>query len=508
MTVHARTIALRASALLAAALEVACGQPRGLAIDAGGDGDADGDEDAGDLVDEACEREDAPDAADSADGDAEPPSLLVISDLVVEPGTGNVLSFVVGWRTDRPASSHVDFGETGDYGQVAGSLALVTEHEVLVVGCPPLATIHLRARSTDEHGVTGVSDDRTVLTGGLPSVIPPIELDVGPGAGTQPGVTLMNVSHASTASPRVVLYLDIQGRVIWYWVDDVPDTAGDVSTQKVRGGNVLVGAAAEKGWLEVDLAGQVVRRGEQPPKGEGRIHHHTGRLADGSNAVLRAWYQGYEADPTNTFTYDEIDVFDPDTGVSVWSWRAIDHMTWPEFPDSDWTHANWVGVDLAKGLTWVNFRNLDAVAQIRNDTGAVDWMLGACAECGFALVTGTWFHGAHGPQVLASGNVLVYDNGTGMLGDSFSRVVEYSLDTASMTASQVWEYAGPPAWYTPIWGSVERLENGNTLVAAGTRDESAQSRVFEVTPGGDIVWSVTLPPTYGVYRASRLDSLL
>jgi len=60
-------------------------------------------------------------------------------------------------------------------------------------------------------------------------------------------------------------------------------------------------------------------------------------------------------------------------------------------------------------------------------------------------------------------------------------------------------------WYTPFWGSVHRLPNGNFLVAAGIRNPPVESRVFEVTKDDrQVVWEFRFPTDYGVYRASRI----
>ena len=86
-------------------------------------------------------------------------------------------------------------------------------------------------------------------------------------------------------------------------------------------------------------------------------------------------------------------------------------------------------------------------------------------------------------RITPSGNILLFDNG---LGKNRSRAVE--LDPLTMEV--VWQYvADPPtAFYTPTKGSIQRLPNGNTLLA-----ESDRGRAFEVTPAGEIVWEFVCP---------------
>lgn len=98
--------------------------------------------------------------------------------------------------------------------------------------------------------------------------------------------------------------------------------------------------------------------------------------------------------------------------------------------------------------------------------------------------------GPHDAQVLENGHILVFDNG---LGREYSRAIE--LDPTS--GDIVWQYeADPPTrLYTESKGSVQRLPNGNTLLA-----ESDKGYAFEITPDGDVVWEFLNP-----YRTDRGD---
>ncbi|MCP3981675.1 MAG: hypothetical protein GY716_20435 [bacterium] len=91
--------------------------------------------------------------------------------------------------------------------------------------------------------------------------------------------------------------------------------------------------------------------------------------------------------------------------------------------------------------------------------------------------------GPHDAQVLANGNILIFDNG---LGRGWSRVVELN----PLTRSVVWEYRATPAeaFYTASKGSAQRLPGGTTLIA-----DSDGGRAFEVTPEGEIVWDFFCP---------------
>jgi hypothetical protein len=90
----------------------------------------------------------------------------------------------------------------------------------------------------------------------------------------------------------------------------------------------------------------------------------------------------------------------------------------------------------------------------------------------------------------------------------YSRVLEFD----PLTLEVVWEYrldkpgAGERKFFSVFLGSAQRLPNGNTLVTEGVG-----GRVFELTPGKEIVWEYISPfvgPAPGganaVYRAYRV----
>ena len=122
----------------------------------------------------------------------------------------------------------------------------------------------------------------------------------------------------------------------------------------------------------------------------------------------------------------------------------------------------------------VSMRHQDRVAIINWRAHEVVWSWGLGA-----------ISGPHDAEVLESGNILLFDNGQNR---GWSRAIE--LDPLSGTIE--WEYKGSPpeSFYTNSRGSVQRLPNGNTLLA-----QSDQGRAIEVTPTGELVWEFFCPYT-------------
>lgn len=69
-----------------------------------------------------------------------------------------------------------------------------------------------------------------------------------------------------------------------------------------------------------------------------------------------------------------------------------------------------------------------------------------------------------------------------------------------------WSWYPDPPIFCEIWGDADRLENGNTLITFGRR-EDLESHLVEVTPEGERAWELVTPPSWGWYRADRIDPL-
>jgi len=95
--------------------------------------------------------------------------------------------------------------------------------------------------------------------------------------------------------------------------------------------------------------------------------------------------------------------------------------------------------------------------------------------------------GQHDPQVLANGNLLLFENNQN---SDHSRVVE--VDPVDFDVR--WSYGGSDEQPLYSWGlgTVQRLPNGNTLIT-----ESDAGRALEVTPEGEIVWQFHNPQRAG-----------
>ncbi len=129
----------------------------------------------------------------------------------------------------------------------------------------------------------------------------------------------------------------------------------------------------------------------------------------------------------------------------------------------------------AAGNVLVSLRNLNRIAIVDPGQEAVVWSM-----------AGGWQE-QHDPLLLENGNMLIFDNRTG---GAPSQVVEFD----PLDEDVAWVFDGTPeqSFYSERMGTVQRLPNGNTLIA-----ESFVGRALEVTADQRIVWQFDNPARTG-----------
>lgn len=91
----------------------------------------------------------------------------------VEMTTSEAGEAVVTWSTTEQASSYVAYGLTDEFGTTFGQDALTTAHRVVIKSLERGTPYHFQAKSIDESGNVGLSEDKTYTLDPLPSLDPP-----------------------------------------------------------------------------------------------------------------------------------------------------------------------------------------------------------------------------------------------------------------------------------------------------------------------------------------------
>jgi hypothetical protein len=245
-------------------------------------------------------------------------------------------------------------------------------------------------------------------------------------------------------------------------------------------------------------------------------------------------------------------------GKIIWEWLASDHFDELGFDEAakntihrnpswnsqrgaaDWAHINSMSV-LGPNTFYdqgdqrfhpeniiVDGRQLNIIWIIEKKTGKIVWKVGPDYTATPELRKLGQIIGQHHAHMIpkglpGAGNIMVFDNGGAAgygspnpgsvngVGNAIrpnSRVLEFN----PVTLEVVWQYTAAAAgddatsFFSHYISSAQRLPNGNTLI-----DEGASGRIFEVTPGLEIVWEY-VSPFYseikaiqnGVYRAYRV----
>ena len=336
--------------------------------------------------------------------------------------------------------------------------------------------------------------------------------------GETTGYTLFNhVLNGLDANEQKLLMVDPEGEVRWYRL--LPEqVAGDVDSRYLGDGTVLYGGGYGARPRRIDLAGETVWRLDAPVTG--RSHHHHAELLD-DGTVLSLVTTTNQVSEEEDWTGFGLEVVDPDSGELVWSWDsqvAVDAGQLPPASGGDPYHGNWAWwtTDEEGPAVWISMRNLDTLARLDRETGRFSWTLGSGGDFllldleGQAADPEDWFFLQHAPERTGD-TLVVYDNGIGRPGGSFSRVAMYELDVTARTLQLTWEWT-EDHWTEPVWGDADLLADGHVLVARGhcwecsSADEEGRSALIELDPAlEDPTWRLDFPGDRdGLYRAQRI----
>jgi len=270
---------------------------------------------------------------------------------------------------------------------------------------------------------------------------------------------------------------------------------------------------------------------------------------------------------TPTFLPDsiiEVQPTGPTTGAIVWEWHIWDHLIQdfdpaqdnfgvvadhPELMDvnypavipvqgGDWNHVNGIAYNADLDQIMLSAHHQDefwiidhstTTAEAAGHTGGNSgkggdflYRWGNPESYGAGTPADKKLFGQHNAHWIeeglpGAGNILVFNNGLGRPAGAFSSLEEITLPVDAFgnyvltpgaaygPVAPTWQYVAPVPtdFYSAIISGVQRLPNGNTLACSGT-----QSRFFEITDAGDIVWEYqnnfpAAGPNTWVFRARR-----
>lgn len=308
----------------------------------------------------------------------------------------------------------------------------------------------------------------------------------------EPGATEGFTLYSPSWRPKTFL-LNMKGEVVHEW--DLPGHPGGYA-YLLPNGNLFYAAATDSGppfkggasgglMREVDWNGNVILEYQDDWQ-----HHDCRRLNNGN--IL---YAGWEIMPEEAakrvqggipgtelpegMINDFVREVTPE-GETVWEWHTyeMDIEAYPLHPLASRRVWAWMNscFPLDTGDVLISLRQINTIAIIDHRTKAIKWV----------RRDDSWGH-QHDCQMLNNGNIMLFANGMNTAAPhAHSYVIEFNPETNET----VWEYRDNPTtfFYSHHISGCQRLKSGNTLICEGSF-----GRIFEVTPGGQIVWEFINP---------------
>lgn len=236
----------------------------------------------------------------------------------------------------------------------------------------------------------------------------------------------------------------------------------------------------------------------------------------------------------------------PEGGEIVWEWNAWDHLiqdfdpTKDNFgvvaehperidinhapaPNGDWLHFNSVNYNAELDQIIISSPGFNELWVIDHSTtteeaagstggrygkgGDLLYRWGNPEAYGASVQNGRQLYFQHDvqwiePGLPGAGNIMLFNNSVRRGSETFSNILEldpfmdedgfYSLTNEGIFnfGEIVWSYEEPDSFWSDFASGVQRLPNGNTLIA-----EAQNGRIFEITSEGEKIWEYINPVT-------------
>jgi hypothetical protein len=342
-------------------------------------------------------------------------------------------------------SASIDFGLTTSYGMTAPVDLTQASYRTLLLGMKAAKTYHYRV-TVNGSGGSCQSQDYTLTTGALlAGLMKPTVTPTTAGTSGLYGGFLITGQYQGT--PTVAYILDADGDFVWWFSigGDVTgarmDYAGThmwINSANVPSGTTRVHRVTMDGMTDENLSSQFTG-----------LNHQLTVLPDETVA-----FYAYN----NSAGCDDIKERAPNGTVKT----IVNSGT--ALGVGSGCHCN--NVQYSKDDNTLVFSDLDhvMVAKVNRTDGSTVWTLNDTSSSK-NLTGATWTGGEHGLHLIDLTHILIFNNNS--VGTMTSKAIELQLDTAGKKAMQTWSYDGGIA--NMIMGDVQRLPNGNTIVAYSTK---------------------------------------
>jgi hypothetical protein len=373
---------------------------------------------------------------------------------------------IITWSTTlaNVQSARIEFGLTTAYGMTAPVDLTAPSFRTLLLGMKAARTYHFRIVAAGGAGQC-TSPDNSITTGALANGLPTITATTRNAAALSGGflITGQYVQNAGTSGAPAYI-LDADNQIVW-WFSIGSDVTGArmsydgkymwINKANVPSGTANVHRVTMDGLTDENLSTQFTGQ-----------NHQLTVLPDDTVA-----FYAYGANGC-----DDIKERAPDGTVkTIVNSRTATGTT-------GGCHVNTVQYSAMDDTLIFSDLDHDNITKVTR-TGTTVWVLGGTTS---QFGTNLWTGGQHGVDILGLDRLLIFNNATNATG---SMAIEFMLTlTGTKTATRTFTYTANPRITNMVMGDVQRLDNGNTIVAYST-----QGVLHEVDASGALVQELTWP---------------
>jgi hypothetical protein len=423
----------------------------------------------------------------------------VMSQTADKAGQGGIPTVgIVDWTVDMaPTTASIEFNLEGSSSMLTAPIDVTKgpNFKTLLLGMKGSKTYKFRIKASDATK-SCTSMDYSITTGAVSSSVPRITKAKGTSAVASAGGFIIGSSGiggglGGGGGTSMAFIWDADGDPVWWATAPASCTRAKMSFDGQYMWMMELNVDNQGGEVSRISMDGLTKNSKIP--GLSNCHHDLTILEDG-RVVCASWAAQPGDQPSDLIESDHMG-----TITKVATIGSNIYLGGQGLGGGNSFHANAIHYHKYDDSYTVSDRNPNLFVKISRATGQVVWQLGGSCSGAPATkcVAGDWKVN-HGHDMLPDGTFLLFNNGT----SGASAVMEYKItETGTFAATKSWEYK--PGTASNVLGDVQRLPNGNTLVAFSTA-----SIIHEIDPqrmliqsfngaGGYAEWRATLygPPT-------------
>jgi len=342
-------------------------------------------------------------------------------------------------------SAKIDFGLTTSYGMTAPVNTIAAGMtKTLLLGMKTQRMYNYRITAMGSGGTSCQSPNYTIMTGSLPTGLMKPTLAPATATGLSGGFL---ITAQYQGNPVTAFILDADGDYVWAYGGIGNQLTGArmsydgnymwINNANVPDSTAVVHRVSMDGLTDDNYSTQFAR-----------MNHQMAILPDETVAFYAYGSNGC----------DDVKERAPNGTVKT----VVNSKTALKINDS-MCHLNNIQYSMPDdSLVFSNLQS-SQIAKVKRSDGSTTWIMNGST----ATITGaTWTGGNHGIHLIDVNRILIFNNNNNMASQG-SIAREYMINGTS--ATQVWSYTAAPAQPNMVMGDLQRMPNGNTVVAYSTR---------------------------------------